>query len=334
MGHQSSGVPLVLLHGGPGIPGVTFTGLMTQLAPERPVIRYDQLGCGRSDRPTDSSLWRIETFLEELAAVREQLQLRELHLLGHSWGGMLAIEYLLTRPVGVRSLILTSSLCNTPFWIKEARQLRTTLPPHICAVMRRFEDGYRANTEAATTPADRVTRPGIAPEEVRSGARIMRSSLPLVASAGMQRVASWLSFIPLFRRAAYEIAGAAFLRRHVCRLDKVPLALCQAYLTRNQQVYEAMWGPSEFFATGTLADWNVEDRLHEITVPTLILSGRYDEATPAQQQRLHDGIAGSRWRVFENSAHFSFLEEPALYCEVVAAFLDEIEAGVSARGPR
>lgn len=329
MGDRSSGVPLVLLHGGPGIPGETFTGLMRQLSTRRPVVRYDQLGCGRSDRPNDPALWRLETFVDELAAVREQLHLDELHLLGHSWGGMLALEYLLTRPDGVRSLILTSSLCNTQFWVDEGRRLRAALPAHIGAVMDRFEAGYRAKAGASRAAAEPVTRPGITPEEVVSGARIMRWTLPLTASAAVQRAASWFSYVPLFRRAAYEVAGAAFLRRHVCRLDDIPLAMCQAFLMRNPEVYETMWGPGEYFATGVLAEWNVEDRLHEIAVPTLILSGRYDEATPAQQQRLLDGIPGSQWRVFERSAHFSFLEEPELYGEVVTDFLDGIDRDVS-----
>ena len=108
----------------------------------------------------------------------------------------------------------------------------------------------------------------------------------------------------------------------------VPLTLCQDYLARNQQVYETMWGPSEFFATGVLEDWNVESRLGEIDVPTLILSGRYDEATPAQQQRLHEGIPGSRWTTFkEHSAHLTFLTEPERYREVLTSFLDGVDAG-------
>ena len=96
---------------------------------------------------------------------------------------------------------------------------------------------------------------------------------------------------------------------------------------RNQQVYETMWGPSEFFATGVLEEWNVESRLGEIDVPTLILSGRYDEATPAQQQRLHEGIPGSRWKIFEHSAHLIFLTEPERYREVLTSFLDGVDAG-------
>ena len=67
-GDLRSRAPLVLLHGGPGIPGNSYAQLMADLADSRPVVRYDQLGCGRSDRPNDPSLWRVETFLDELAA--------------------------------------------------------------------------------------------------------------------------------------------------------------------------------------------------------------------------------------------------------------------------
>ena len=77
----------------------------------------------------------------------------------------------------------------------------------------------------------------------------------------------------------------------------------------------------------------MESRLGEIDVPTLILSGRYDEATPAQQQRLQEGIPGSRWTIFEHSAHLTFLEEPELYREVLTSFLDGVDSGLSKRAP-
>ena len=94
-----------------------------------------------------------------------------------------------------------------------------------------------------------------------------------------------------------------------------------------------MWGPSEFFATGVLKDWNVESRLSEIELPTLILSGRYDEATPAQQQRLQQGIPGSRWTLLEHSAHLTFLEEPERYGEVLTLFLDSVDTRLSYAPP-
>ena len=325
-GDLRSGVPLVLLHGGPGIPGNSYADLMAQLADRRPVVRYDQLGCGRSDRPNHPALWTVQTFIDELRTLRNALRLDRIHLLGHSWGGVLAIEYLLTRPDGVQSLVLSSALSNTQFWVEEARRLRSEMPAHIVAAMRRFEERHDViGTPAA--PSALETRPGIAPESVAVQARLMQWSLPLMTSAVVQRLASWMSFVPPLRRVAYEIAGMAFMRQYVCRMAQLPLILCQDYLARNQQVYETMWGPSEFFATGVLADWNVEPRLGEIDVPTLILSGRYDEATPAQQRRLQECIPGSRWTILEHSAHLTFVEEPDRYREVLTSFLDGVEAG-------
>jgi pimeloyl-ACP methyl ester carboxylesterase len=333
-GDLRSGVPLVLLHGGPGIPGGAYDPLMAQLADRRPVVRYDQLGCGRSDRPNDPSLWRIETFIDELATLRATLALDRIHLLGHSWGGMLALEYALTdpRPAGVQSLVLSSTLCSTPFWIEEARRLRNALPSHVVTSMQRFEDDYEV-TGLASNPAPIVAgaRPGIAPEDVTRQAWMMRRVLPLITAGPVQRIASWASVVPPLRRAAYEIASMAFMRRHLCRMPDMPLVVCQDYLARNQQVYETMWGPSEFFATGTLADWNIEGRLGEIDIPTLILSGRYDEATPAQQRRLQEGIPGSRWTILEHSAHLTFVEERDRYAELLTSFLDDVEAITTGR---
>ena len=327
-GDLKRGVPLVLLHGGPGIPGGSYDDLMSRLADRWPVVRYDQIGCGRSDRPNDPTLWRVRTFVDELTAVRDTLGLDRVHLLGHSWGGMLALEYLLTRPSGVRSLVLSSALCSTPFWVQEARRLRDALPAYVVSTMRRFEARQEPTAAPAFAPSIVETRPGIAPEDVTFQARLMQRSLPLVTSALVQRMANWASTLPPLRRAAYEIAGMAFMRQHICRLTTMPLSLCQSFLTRNQDVYETMWGPSEFFATGVLADWDVEPRLGEIDVPTLILSGRYDEATPAQQQRLQHGIRGAEWTVLEHSAHLTFIEEPDQYVSVLTAFLDRMETAI------
>jgi pimeloyl-ACP methyl ester carboxylesterase len=226
----------------------------------------------------------------------------------------------------VRSLVLSSSLCSTPFWVEEARRLRDALPAHVVAVMHGFEEHYEPTGDGVEPPAVLETRPGIAAADVAFAARMMQRTMPLVTSSVAQRLASWASHVPPLRRAAYEIAGMAFMRRHLCRMADFPLILCEDYLARNQQVYEVMWGPSEFFATGVLADWSVEQRLGEISVPTLILSGRYDEATPAHQEKLRDGIPGSRWVVLEDSAHLTFVEEPERYHDVLSSFLEDVEA--------
>jgi pimeloyl-ACP methyl ester carboxylesterase len=117
-----------------------------------------------------------------------------------------------------------------------------------------------------------------------------------------------------------------FRRRHICRLDPEPEILERARAKFGMQVYETMWGPNEFTVTGTLRDWDVIDRLDEIRVPTLITSGRHDECTPALVEPLHQGIAGSEWLIFENSAHMPYLEEPEGYLRVVGDFLERVEA--------
>ncbi len=124
------GIPLVVLHGGPGAPSFYLASL-ARLGADRPVVFYDQLGAGRSDRPTDTTLWRIERFMAELDSLRDHLHLREIHLLGHSWGAMLATDYVLSKPKGVRSLILASPVISTARWEADADTLILTLPDSV-----------------------------------------------------------------------------------------------------------------------------------------------------------------------------------------------------------
>jgi L-proline amide hydrolase len=122
VGDRSSGaVPLLALHGGPGSTHNYFAPL-EQLADRRPVVLYDQIGCGKSDRPADIE-WSVGVFREEVAAVREQLRLERIHLLGTSWGGILALEHVLAGAAGIVSLILSSTLANIDVWVVEQRRL-------------------------------------------------------------------------------------------------------------------------------------------------------------------------------------------------------------------
>jgi proline-specific peptidase len=120
--------PLLVLHGGPGESHDYLHPLEELADTGRPIVFYDQLGGGNSDQPNDPSLWSVELFLEELATVRQELSLGHIHLLGYSWGGMLAMEYALIQPEGLASLILDSSPASTSQWIAEANRLRKELP--------------------------------------------------------------------------------------------------------------------------------------------------------------------------------------------------------------
>jgi proline-specific peptidase len=131
-------IPLLALHGGPGA-GHDYLESFGVLGADRPVVFYDQLGCGNSDRPDDLSLWRIERFVEEVTAVRRALDLERIHLLAQSWGGWLAIEYMLTQPPGIASLILASTSASVPLVAAETARLKAALPPEVLATLQRYE---------------------------------------------------------------------------------------------------------------------------------------------------------------------------------------------------
>jgi L-proline amide hydrolase len=134
---DSEAVPLLALHGGPGSTHHYF-GPLEQLGNQRPVVVYDQIGCGGSDRPQDIE-WSVSVFREEVAAVRSQLGLEQIHLLGTSWGGMLALEHVLAGGEGIVGLILSSTLASVDQWAAEQGALRDALPAEVVAVLDRHE---------------------------------------------------------------------------------------------------------------------------------------------------------------------------------------------------
>ncbi|HLZ62037.1 MAG TPA: proline iminopeptidase-family hydrolase [Ktedonosporobacter sp.] len=138
-GAEQEAVPLLTVHGGPGIPHGYISDMAALASDTRRVIFYDQLGCGRSDQPNDPSLWTVERSVQEIGIVRQALGLEKVHLWGQSFGGVFSLEYALTQPQGLVSLILASSTPSIPLWIVEANRLREALPPEIQAILVRHE---------------------------------------------------------------------------------------------------------------------------------------------------------------------------------------------------
>src|SRR5512135_1180439 len=272
---EASGkLPLLCLHGGPGATHDYLEPLEAMSTTGRRVIFYDQLGAGNSDHPHNPSLWTVELFVEELGVVRQALGLERLHVLGQSWGGMLGMEYALTQPAGLASLIVADSPASIPQWVAEADRLRADLPPDVQQALLKHE-------AAGTTDS-----------------------------------------------AEYQQAMLVFYRRHLCRVDPWPDCVNRTFekMTQYPQVYNTMNGPSEFHVIGTLKNWDVTHRLGEIRVPTLVIGGRYDEATPAITETVHRGIPGSQRVIFENSSHMPHVEETGRYIQVLGEFLDRVEA--------
>jgi proline-specific peptidase len=266
-------LPLILVNGGPGAPHDSFEPLAEWARTGRRIVFYDQLGSGDSDHPHDPGLWTVELFVDELRAVRDALGLAHCHLLGQSWGGLLALEHALAHPQGIASLTLADPLVSAPQWGAEAARLRAGLPAAVQATLTLHE-------AAGTTDG---------PE--------------------------------------YQEAMMVYYGRHVCRLDPWPECLQRAFarLAEDPEVYNTMWGPSEFHVTGTLKEWDVRARLPGILAPALVLGGRFDECTPAIQEDLHRRLPGSQWTVFEDSAHLPHLEEAERFREVVEGFLERAE---------
>jgi len=131
-------LPLLVLHGGPGA-GHDYLESLSDLATDRAVVFYDQLGCGRSDQPDDPSLWVVDRFVAEVEAVRRALKLQRYHLYGHSWGGWLAIEYLLRQPREVVSAVLASTGASATQFVAGTRHLRTLLPADVQQTLDYYE---------------------------------------------------------------------------------------------------------------------------------------------------------------------------------------------------
>jgi proline-specific peptidase len=133
------GIPLLCLHGGPGSTH-NYIDPLEDLADRRQVIAYDQLGCGRSDCPDDTSLWTVPHFVREVEAVRTALELDRFHLFGSSWGGQLSLQYILDyQPVSLVSLLMAGSPASSLRWVEGCKELVADLPDEVQAVIRDHE---------------------------------------------------------------------------------------------------------------------------------------------------------------------------------------------------
>jgi len=131
---------LLCLNGGPGLPCDYLREAHAVLADEGyRVVAFDQLGTGASSRPTDAALWTIERYVTEVETIRTALNLGQVHLLGHSWGGWLAIEYALAHPEALKTLVLGSTVADIPHLRSELERLKAALGSESVTMMQRHE---------------------------------------------------------------------------------------------------------------------------------------------------------------------------------------------------
>ncbi|NCV82947.1 MAG: alpha/beta fold hydrolase, partial [Actinobacteria bacterium] len=191
-------------------------------------------------------------------------------IVGQSWGGMLGMQFAITQPAGLTSLVVADSPASMEVWVSEANKLRDLLPAHVQATLIKHE--------SEETTAD----------------------------------------------PAYEEAVNVFYGRHLCRIPQ-PQCMVDSFtqLAAEPTVYHTMNGPSEFHVIGSLKTWDIRADLHKIKVPTLLVSGQYDEATPAMVSEIHSLIPGSSWELFPESSHTPHIEEPARFKRIVGDWLDQ-----------
>ena len=273
---KSGKTPVMVLHGGPGAAHnycIPIAELIAQTG--RAAVLYDQIGCGNSTHLPDApkEFWTPELFMEELVLLTQHLGISdEYAIVGQSWGGMLGMQFAITQPKGLKSLVVADSPASMRIWLLEANKLRAELSPEVQATLL-------AHEAAGTTDS---------PE--------------------------------------YVAAVDVFYASHVCRIP-MPQNVLDSFeqMVAEPTVYHTMNGPSEFHVIGTLKDWDIRHELHKISVPTLLVSGQYDEATPAMVSEIHHLMPGSTWELFPESSHMPHIEEPARFKRIVTQFLDSVK---------
>jgi proline iminopeptidase/L-proline amide hydrolase len=261
--------PVLALHGGPGVCHNYLKSLDGLAEKGREVIYYDQLGCGHSATPPNPELWSVDLYKEEIDVIRKALKLDKIHILGQSWGGMLAMEYALTHPEGLISMVIASSPASMDLWVREADRLVGYLP-------KEMEEALRAGEASGVRDT---------PE--------------------------------------YQAAFDEYYRRHVCMLDPYPDFVAESFNNIGEP-YGVMQGAGEFVVSGNLKGWDITDKLHTITIPTLLTSGVMDEATPLIVKGIYDRIPDCEWELLLGT-HLVHVELKEQYNRLVEDFLQRKE---------
>jgi proline iminopeptidase len=133
---------LVCLHGGPGATHDYLLPLADLAKKEfgYKVVFYDQLGCGKSEVPKNYALFSVERGVEELEEFRKKMKLGKIHLMGSSYGGMLALAYALKYQRNLKSLITTGGLASVPLCVAEMNRLKRNLPKRVLRTLEKYEE--------------------------------------------------------------------------------------------------------------------------------------------------------------------------------------------------
>lgn len=262
--------PLLVLHGGPSFPSY-YLDPLEELSNERPVIFFDQLGCGRSDRISDTTLMTMDAHIDQITRLLRFLDVEEIYLYGHSWGTMLGMDYYLQHGDGIKALIFTGPCLDAKRWMADADTLIAQLPDSVRMVLQNSMEGI-----------------------VEDSAR-------------------------------YAASVVAYMDNHYARRKPVLPSLDSSTVQMGVNVYRYMWGTNEFYATGTLKDYDRTADLDRIDVPTLYIAGEFDSARPSTVRYYQSLTPNSRLVIVPGSGHFITHDNPEPEIDAVLAFLSEVD---------
>jgi len=267
-------IKLLLLSGGPGCTH-EYWECMESFLPREGIefIYYDQLGCGNSDDPQDTALWDLSRYVEELEQVRVALNLDKdnFYLLGHSWGGILAMQYALKYQQHIKGLIISDMMSSAPLYDKYSVDvLAPQMDPAVLDSIQTMEATGNTNNPR---------------------------------------------YMQLLKPHFYE--------KHICRLAEWPDPMQRSLDKINPSLYVTMQGPSEFGISGKLENWDVSQRLPEITVPTLTIGARYDTMDPEHMKWMSTQVKNGRFLYCENGSHMCMWDDQQTYMKGLISFLKD-----------
>ena len=267
---QGTKTPILLLHGGPGYPSY-YLNALNPLGKDRKIITFDQLGCGRSDAITDTTLMTIENFVEQTNKLLTSLGVKEFHLYGHSWGTMLGADYYLKYPTGIKSLIFASPCLSINRWTIDSDSLISMLPDSTQIVLR---NNIKGITQDSVKFTDAVN-------------------------------SFWSTF-------------------YTRKLPTSP-GFDSTVTQVGWNVYNYMWGPNDFFAIGTLKNYDRTKELNSIQVPTLYIGGDYDPARPNALKYYQSLTPISKVEIIKNAGHVTMDDNNEDYVKALTDFLNSTE---------
>jgi len=273
-------IKILLLHGGPAMTHEYMECFETYFQREGfEFYEYDQLGSYYSDQPTDNSLWTTDRFVEEVEQVRQAIGADDsnFYIIGHSWGGILGMEYALKYQQNLKGLIVANMMASIPDYAKYSEEvLAKQMPPDVLAEIREIEA-----------------------KKDYSNPRYFELLLP------------------------------NFYAEHICRLDELPEAVNRSMKYCNQSIYALMQGPSELGVTSDarLAEWNIKNRLKEITTPTLMIGAKHDTMDPKAMEEQSKLVQKGRYLYCPDGSHLSMWDDQKVFMTGVIEFIKDVDAG-------